>query len=75
MFAPALGVTEDPATGSAGGPIGAYFARHRGVASLVIEQGVKMGRRSVIHVDASNPRPRVGGKTVIVASGELQLLG
>ena len=73
MFAPAFGVPEDPATGSAAGPIGAYFARYRGITSLLIEQGVEMGRRSVLHVDASGPRPRVGGKAVIVAAGELQL--
>lgn len=73
MFAPALGVAEDPATGSAAGPVGAYFARHLGVTSLLIEQGVEMGRPSLLHVDASAARPRVGGRAVIVASGELQL--
>jgi trans-2,3-dihydro-3-hydroxyanthranilate isomerase len=73
MFAPALGVAEDPATGSAAGPVGAYLARHLGVTSLLIEQGVEMGRPSVLHVDASAARPRVGGRAVIVASGELQL--
>jgi trans-2,3-dihydro-3-hydroxyanthranilate isomerase len=73
MFAPALGVAEDPATGSAAGPLGAYFARHLGVTSLLIEQGVEMGRPSTLHVDASEARPRVGGRAVTVASGELEL--
>ena len=73
MFAPALGVPEDPATGSAAGPLGAYFARHLGVTSLLIEQGVEMGRPSTLHVDASAVNPRVGGRAVTVASGELEL--
>jgi trans-2,3-dihydro-3-hydroxyanthranilate isomerase len=73
MFAPGLGVAEDPATGSAAGPLGAYFARYRGVTSLLIEQGVEMGRPSTLHVDASEARPRVGGRAVTVASGELRL--
>jgi trans-2,3-dihydro-3-hydroxyanthranilate isomerase len=73
MFAPALGVPEDPATGSGAGPLGAYFARHLGVTSLLIEQGVEMGRPSTLHADASAARPRVGGRAVIVASGELLL--
>jgi trans-2,3-dihydro-3-hydroxyanthranilate isomerase len=75
MFALGIGVSEDPATGSAAGPVGAYCARHLGVTSLLIEQGVEMGRPGVLHVDASAPRPRVGGSAVIVASGELQLPG
>lgn len=75
MFAPSLGVAEDPATGSAGGPLGAYFARHLGISSLLVEQGVEMGRPSTIHVDASEARPRVGGRAVTVASGRLELSG
>jgi trans-2,3-dihydro-3-hydroxyanthranilate isomerase len=75
MFALGIGVSEDPATGSAAGPVGVYFARHLGVTSLLIEQGVEMGRPSVLHVDASAARPRVGGSAVIVASGELKLPG
>jgi trans-2,3-dihydro-3-hydroxyanthranilate isomerase len=73
MFAPNMGVPEDPATGSAAGPLGAYFARHLGVTSLLIEQGIEMGRPSTLHVDASAARPRVGGRAVTVAAGELQL--
>jgi trans-2,3-dihydro-3-hydroxyanthranilate isomerase len=75
MFAPTMGVPEDPATGSGAGPLGAYFARHLGVTSLLIEQGVEMGRPSLLHVDASDSRPRVGGRAVRVAAGELQLPG
>lgn len=65
--------SEDPATGSAAGPLGAYLARYAGRARFTVEQGVEIGRRSLIQVDASGPRPRVGGRSVIVASGELDL--
>jgi trans-2,3-dihydro-3-hydroxyanthranilate isomerase len=55
MFAPEHGVAEDPATGSATGPLAAYMIRH-GLASgapgtrFVSEQGTKMGRRSLLHI-------------------------
>src|SRR4249920_2158000 len=55
MFAPGLGVNEDPATGSASGPLGCYLVRHKIVpparaGAIVNRQGVKMGRPSLIHV-------------------------
>jgi trans-2,3-dihydro-3-hydroxyanthranilate isomerase len=55
MFAQEFGVIEDPATGSATGPLAAYMMRHKLVSSasgtrFVSEQGVKMGRRSLLHV-------------------------
>lgn len=55
MFAPEHGVVEDPATGSSTGPLAAYMLRHGLVsgdagARFVSEQGVKMGRRSILHV-------------------------
>jgi trans-2,3-dihydro-3-hydroxyanthranilate isomerase len=55
MFAPALGVPEDPATGSATGPLAAFMMEH-GLAPaangthFVSEQGTKMGRRSLLHI-------------------------
>ena len=52
MFAPALGIAEDPATGSASGPLGAYLLRY-GLAQsgdLVSEQGFEIGRPSFIHI-------------------------
>jgi trans-2,3-dihydro-3-hydroxyanthranilate isomerase len=54
MFARELGVMEDPATGSATGPLGAYLVKHgllpaRDGARFTNEQGVKMGRRSLLH--------------------------
>lgn len=55
MFAPEHGVVEDPATGSATGPLAAYMMRNRLVSGangtrFVSEQGTKMGRRSLLHV-------------------------
>ena len=55
MFAPEYGVVEDPATGSSTGPLAVFMMRH-GLASktagtrFVSEQGTKMGRRSLLHV-------------------------
>jgi trans-2,3-dihydro-3-hydroxyanthranilate isomerase len=71
MFAPAIG--EDPATGSAAGPLGAYARRYLGVESLVIEQWVEIGRPSRIEVDAVGAGPRVGGSAIVVARGRLDL--
>jgi len=53
MFAPEHGVVEDPATGSSTGPLGAYMMRTGLVSSpkFVSEQGTKMGRRSLLHVE------------------------
>jgi trans-2,3-dihydro-3-hydroxyanthranilate isomerase len=55
MFAPAHGIPEDPATGSASGPVGCYLVRHNvmpsgGELRCVSEQGIEMGRPSFIHV-------------------------
>jgi trans-2,3-dihydro-3-hydroxyanthranilate isomerase len=81
MFGPALGVAEDPATGSAAGPLAVHLARH-GVTSfgqrLEISQGTEIGRSSVLHacVEGSPDRIErvlVGGGAVIVARGEYRL--
>jgi trans-2,3-dihydro-3-hydroxyanthranilate isomerase len=55
MFGPAVGVLEDPATGSASGPLGCYLVRHglvtpAGALEIVSEQGFEMGRPSFIRV-------------------------
>lgn len=84
MFAPhTSGVPEDPATGSAGGPLGAYLVRHGLVARadpvrIVSEQGTRMGRQSFVHIRLAVRGEaitdiRVGGGTVPVLSGELQV--
>jgi trans-2,3-dihydro-3-hydroxyanthranilate isomerase len=84
MFAPAIGIAEDPATGSATGPLAALMMR-RGLLPIenglhmVSEQGTKMGRRSLLHVlinvdsDDRNAVPiiEVGGSVVPIATGEM----
>jgi trans-2,3-dihydro-3-hydroxyanthranilate isomerase len=85
MFAPALGVLEDPATGSAAGPLGCYLVQHRRVSGdaakrIVNVQGVKMGRASRIHISiTSGPdaitEVKVGGQAVLVAKGEWMAAG
>ncbi|MFN2449281.1 MAG: PhzF family phenazine biosynthesis protein [Candidatus Baltobacteraceae bacterium] len=78
MFAPMSGIAEDPATGSAHGPLYAYLIEHEllpnASASYTALQGVKMRRRSVmlIRVHAgSPPRVDVGGSALLVGSGKL----
>lgn len=68
---------EDPATGSAAGPLGAYVAKRAGCPGLEIAQGVEMGRPSRLRVavDPADPdlRPRVSGDAVVVIEGDLRL--
>jgi trans-2,3-dihydro-3-hydroxyanthranilate isomerase len=81
MFAPGLGVTEDPATGSASGPLGCYLVEHRLVSgeaakSIVSQQGVAMGRPSRIHIAIGGTSGaindvKVGGEAVLVGRGEI----
>jgi trans-2,3-dihydro-3-hydroxyanthranilate isomerase len=81
MFAPGLGVAEDPATGSAAGPLALHLARHGRIGfgeGIVIRQGVEIQRPSVLHarVDGSPEeieRVAVGGAAVVVARGEYRL--
>ena len=79
MFAQGLGVYEDPATGSASGPLGSYLVRHSIVApgqagAILNLQGKRLERPSWIHIsidteDAGISRVRVGGTSVFVAEG------
>jgi trans-2,3-dihydro-3-hydroxyanthranilate isomerase len=84
MFAPGAGVVEDPATGSAAGPLGCYLVRHRLVGpdrlnDMVNLQGVAMGRPSRLHMrialdeSATVTRVQVGGKAVRIGEGSLDL--
>jgi trans-2,3-dihydro-3-hydroxyanthranilate isomerase len=81
MFAPMSGIAEDPATGSATGPLYAYLLAHGALpkrsAEYTSEQGVKMGRRSVLHVrlgvsgdalefvDVGGQAIHIGGGTIL----------
>lgn len=83
MFAPMSGVREDPATGSAAGPLGAYLARYglienRDGTRFVNEQGTKIKRRSLLHgilrmKDGVLQTVEVGGSAVKVIEGAVQL--
>jgi trans-2,3-dihydro-3-hydroxyanthranilate isomerase len=79
MFAPALGIREDPATGSAAGPLAVHLSRHGRIAfgeEIEIRQGAEIARPSLLHARAEGSpagveRVEVGGSAVIVARGEL----
>jgi trans-2,3-dihydro-3-hydroxyanthranilate isomerase len=81
VFAPAAGVPEDPATGSAAGPLALHLARHGRIAfgqRLYIEQGTGLMRPSELHavIQGSSERVEsvdVGGSAVLIARGELRL--
>ena len=67
------GITEDPATGSAAGPLLAYLHERDGTGELTVHQGVEMGRPSRIECAWAGDRPRVSGDVVVVADGDVLL--
>jgi trans-2,3-dihydro-3-hydroxyanthranilate isomerase len=81
-FAPFIGIPEDPATGSAGGALGAYLVQHKVIedvdlSSIVIEQGFEMDRPSAIQVNVKQVGGeihsiQVGGQAVTVLEGNLR---
>jgi trans-2,3-dihydro-3-hydroxyanthranilate isomerase len=81
MFAPAHGVPEDAATGSAAGPLAVHLLRHGRIASaeeIEIEQGAEINRPSKLYARAEGTpeaidRVEVGGTAVVVARGEFRL--
>jgi trans-2,3-dihydro-3-hydroxyanthranilate isomerase len=81
MFAPGSGVPEDPATGSAAGPLAFHLARHGRIAfgdEIAISQGAEIGRPSTLfaRVDGTAEQVEaieVGGSAVVVARGEFRL--
>jgi trans-2,3-dihydro-3-hydroxyanthranilate isomerase len=83
MFAPSAGVVEDPATGSAAGPLGSYLVKHglvhrNELRDMVNLQGVAMGRPSRLHMrieeeEGAITRVQVGGKSVRVGEGRIDL--
>jgi trans-2,3-dihydro-3-hydroxyanthranilate isomerase len=81
MFAPADGVPEDPATGSAAGPLACHLARHGRIGwgeEIEISQGAEIGRPSTLYARAHGSaetieRVEVGGSAVVVARGEFRL--
>jgi trans-2,3-dihydro-3-hydroxyanthranilate isomerase len=81
MFAPSSGVAEDPATGSAAGPLALHLARHGRIGfgdEIEISQGAEVGRPSKLYARAEGTteqveRVEVGGSAVTVARGEFRL--
>ena len=81
MFAPAGGVPEDPATGSAAGPLACHLARHGRIAfgdQIEISQGAEIKRPSKLYARVEGSpeqieKVEVGGSAVIVARGEFKL--
>lgn len=85
MFAPAIGIPEDPVTGNANGPLGAYIAQHgilapdaAGCVAFVSQQGEAIGRAGRVKVtvltDQGIPREvSVTGRAVVVFCCELEL--
>lgn len=85
MFAPAIGIDEDPVTGNANGPLGAYLVRHRvvevpedGVFRFQIRQGEALGRPGgmevQVEVEEGEPRlVRIVGRAVVVFRTEVEV--
>ncbi len=77
VFVPAHGVPEDPATGSAAGPLALHLARHGRTAfgdEIEIRQGAEIGRPSTLFAVArAEDEIEVGGSAVVVARGEFRL--
>jgi trans-2,3-dihydro-3-hydroxyanthranilate isomerase len=84
MLAPGFGISEDPATGGLTGPLAAFMMRyglvsHADGTRFVSEQGVKMGRRSLLHVWVHGAQGsagiEVGGSVAPLAEGQMMLPG
>lgn len=81
MFAPSMGIAEDPATGAASGPLGSYLVKYGLVngnpAHIISEQGFEMGRPSYIHIEIRQQNGEftfvgVGGHSVYLGEGSLE---
>lgn len=85
VFAPAVGVEEDPVTGTAAGALGAYLVRHGvfpegkdGITRIVVEQGIEIGRPGRVEVEIERDDEefvgvRAGGRAVLTLEGRLRI--
>jgi trans-2,3-dihydro-3-hydroxyanthranilate isomerase len=82
MFAPAMGITEDPATGAAATALAGYLGRREaapsGTIRWVVEQGFEMDRPSILEVEADKRdgeivAAHVGGASVLVSEGTMHI--
>lgn len=84
MFAPALGISEDPATGAASGPLGCYLVHHKvfptsDKSEFTSEQGIEMGRPSIINILIGHEGDeitsvRIGGRCHFMGEGYLEVV-
>jgi trans-2,3-dihydro-3-hydroxyanthranilate isomerase len=72
-FAGTTEVSEDPATGSAAGPLCAHVAARLGLERLELSQGAEIGRPSHLSTAIEGDRVRVGGDVVVVVDGDVVL--
>ena len=77
MFAPGMGIAEDPATGAASGPLGSYLVRYglapRGpAAEIVSEQGIEMGRPSHVRIRIERRGEEI---TAVHVGGQCHFMG
>ncbi|MDQ4077710.1 MAG: PhzF family phenazine biosynthesis protein [Chloroflexota bacterium] len=82
MFAPTMGISEDPATGAAvsalGGYLGTRDVTRDGTVRWIIEQGIEMGRPSILELEVDKVEGeitavRVGGASVLVSEGQMEI--
>jgi len=85
VFAPAVGLAEDPVTGTAAGALGAYVVRHgllpeskEGITVLTVEQGEEMGRPGIVRVEVERDDEefvgvKAGGRAVVSLKGRLKV--
>ncbi len=83
MFAPSLGITEDPATGAASGPLGCYLVRYglvkdEAAGDITSEQGIEMGRPSFVKIRIEQSggeisAVKVGGQCYFMGEGFIEI--
>jgi trans-2,3-dihydro-3-hydroxyanthranilate isomerase len=72
-FTPLVEGGEDPATGSAAGPLCAYLAQRTGAEAVTVEQGREIGRPSRLEAAIDGDRVRVSGDVVVVVTGTIEV--
>jgi trans-2,3-dihydro-3-hydroxyanthranilate isomerase len=73
MFGRSEQIVEDPATGSAAGPLCVYLHQRTGSNSLELNQGAEIGRPSKLQAEVAGDTARVGGASVVIVDGTVRL--
>ena len=71
FFNPTVGIAEDPATGSAAGPLAAFLAAGR-TGTFTVVQGMRMGRPSSLQVRVREDGTTLNGRCALSATGRLR---